>query len=54
MLLATRPAYRRKCAFARRCTCYYLPSQYGRRAKPLRRRAARRAERRQWQRGLVE
>ncbi|MBT2491994.1 hypothetical protein J7E96_26400 [Streptomyces sp. ISL-96] len=54
MPLTTRPGYRRKCAFARRCTCYYLPGQYGRHAKPLRRRAARRAERRQWQRGLSE
>ncbi|WP_406080481.1 hypothetical protein OG468_08620 [Streptomyces zaomyceticus] len=54
MLLATRPGYRRKCAFARRCTCYYQPGQYGRHAKPLRRRAARRAERHQWQRDLSE
>ncbi|MFI1979287.1 hypothetical protein [Streptomyces wedmorensis] len=52
MLLATRPGYRRKCAFARRCTCYYLPGQCSRRAKPLRRRAARRAEQHRWQRGL--
>ncbi|MFE6101300.1 hypothetical protein ACFVQ4_15165 [Streptomyces laurentii] len=53
MLLATRPGYRRKCAFARRrCTCYYLPGQYGRHAKRLRRRAARRAEQHQWQRSL--
>lgn len=49
MLLATRPGYRRECAHARRgCTCYYLPGKYGRRAKPLRRRAARRAEERRW------
>ncbi|MFG3350984.1 hypothetical protein [Streptomyces sp. NPDC048001] len=54
MLLATRPGYRRKCAFARRCTRYYLPGQYGRHAKPLRRRAALRAERRQWWRDLSE
>ncbi|MER5972263.1 hypothetical protein ABT112_21405 [Streptomyces sp. NPDC002055] len=53
MLLATRPGYRRKCAYARRCTCFYLPGQYGRRAKTLRRRAARHAERRQWQRDLL-
>ncbi len=54
MLLATRPGYRRKCAYARCCTCYYLPGQYGRRAKTVRRRAARRAEVRQWQRDLAE
>ncbi|MFE1439193.1 hypothetical protein [Streptomyces sp. NPDC058739] len=47
MLLATPPGYRRECAFTRRCTCYNLPGQYGRRA-------ARRAERRQWQRDLSE
>ncbi|MGW9432625.1 hypothetical protein ACWHA1_32415 [Streptomyces decoyicus] len=52
MFLATRPGYRRKCAYARSCTCFYLPGQYGRRAKLLSRRAARHAERRQWQRGL--
>ncbi|MBB4981513.1 hypothetical protein [Streptomyces nymphaeiformis] len=54
MLLATRPGYRRKCAFARRCTCYYLPGQYSRRAKPLRRRATRRVEQHHWQRDLFE
>ncbi|MFF6884615.1 hypothetical protein ACFY9F_15695 [Streptomyces sp. NPDC012421] len=54
MLLATRPGYRRKCAFARHCTCYHLPGQYGRRAKLLRRRAARRAEQRQWRRRPLE
>ncbi|WP_406281376.1 hypothetical protein [Streptomyces sp. NBC_00209] len=49
MLLATRPGHRRKCAHARRgCTCYYLPGKYGRRAKTLRRRAARRAEEHRW------
>ncbi|MGX1762250.1 hypothetical protein ACWIG5_36025 [Streptomyces lydicus] len=53
MLLATRPGYRRKCAYARRCTCFDLPGQYGRRAKALRRRAARHAERRQWQRDIL-
>lgn len=53
MLLATRPGYRRTCACARRCTCYYLPGQYGRRAKTLRRRAARHAERRRWRRDLA-
>ncbi|MGW1104280.1 hypothetical protein [Streptomyces sp. NPDC002540] len=36
MLLAARPGYRRKRAYARRCTCYYLPRQYGRRAKTIR------------------
>ncbi|MHC5907819.1 hypothetical protein ACVNF4_28600 [Streptomyces sp. S6] len=50
MLLATRPGYRRKCAYAPRCTCYYLRGQYGRRTKTVRRRAARRAEQRQWRR----
>ncbi|QIY53424.1 hypothetical protein HEP86_01465 [Streptomyces sp. RPA4-5] len=53
MLLATRPGYRRKCAYARRCTCFYLPGQYGRRAKRLRRRAARHAERRQREHDLL-
>ncbi|GLW14522.1 hypothetical protein Stsp01_12650 [Streptomyces sp. NBRC 13847] len=52
MLLAARPGYRRKCAYARRCTCFYLPGQYGRRAQYLLRRAARHAERRQWKRDL--
>ncbi|MFE9826428.1 hypothetical protein ACFYSH_30590 [Streptomyces sp. NPDC005791] len=46
MLLATRPGYRRKYAYARRCTCYYLPGQYGRRAKTIRRRAEARLRRR--------
>lgn len=54
MLLAAWPGYRRECGYARRCTCYYLPGQYGRRTKPLRRRAARRAEGRQWRRDLTE
>ncbi|MGQ4352907.1 hypothetical protein [Streptomyces drozdowiczii] len=53
MLLATRPGYRRTCAYARRCTCYYLPGQYGRRAKTIRRRAARRAEAPLWRRDLT-
>lgn len=52
MLLATRPGYRSTCAYAPRCTCYYLPGQYGRRAKTLRRRAARHAERSRWRRYL--
>lgn len=50
MLLATRPGYRRKCVYARRCTCFYLPGQYGRRSKSHRRRTARRTEQRLWQR----
>ncbi|MCX5100378.1 hypothetical protein [Streptomyces sp. NBC_00439] len=55
MLLATRPGHRRTCAYARRgCTCYYLPGQYGRRTKTIRRRAARHAERRQWQRDFAD
>ncbi|MFF5721391.1 hypothetical protein [Streptomyces buecherae] len=54
MLLATRPGYRRECAYARRCTCFYLSGQYGRRAKTLRRRIARRIEQRQWQHALLE
>ncbi|MGC4998495.1 hypothetical protein [Streptomyces sp. DT195] len=53
MLLATRPGYRRKCAYTRRCTCYYLAGQFGRQAKTFRRRAARRAEARQWRRDLA-
>ncbi|WP_329612542.1 hypothetical protein OG244_03920 [Streptomyces brevispora] len=52
MFLATRPGYRRKCAYARRC--FYLPGQYGRRTKTVRRRTARRTEQRQWQRDLAE
>ncbi|MGV9790994.1 hypothetical protein ACWEIK_26115 [Streptomyces sp. NPDC004673] len=54
MLLATRPGYRRKCAYARHCTCYYLAGQYGRRAKTCRRRTARRAEARPWRREPAE
>lgn len=54
MLLANRPGYCRTCAYARRCTCYYLPGQYGRRAKTIRLRAARRAKVRQWRRDLAE
>ncbi|MFJ7946847.1 hypothetical protein ACIQ6K_24810 [Streptomyces sp. NPDC096354] len=55
MLLATRPGYRRTCAYARRgCTCYYLPGQYGRRSRTVRRRAGRYAERRQWQRDFAD
>ncbi|MFD7121063.1 hypothetical protein ACFWAA_29080 [Streptomyces sp. NPDC059922] len=50
MLLATLPGYRRKCAYARRRTCYYLPGQYGRRTKTVRRRA----EQRQWRRDFTE
>ncbi|MGV9318208.1 hypothetical protein [Streptomyces sp. NPDC003660] len=54
MLLATRPGYRRRCAYARRCTRYYLAGQYGRRNSTFRRRAAPRAQARQWHRDPAE
>ncbi|MGW0823758.1 hypothetical protein [Streptomyces sp. NPDC002845] len=46
MLSAARPNFRRACRYARRsCTCYLYPT--GSKAKVLRRRAQRHAEKRQ-------
>lgn len=47
MLGATRPNYRRTCRYPRKgCTCYLYPSTIGSKAKVLRRRAQRHAEKR--------
>ncbi|MDX3775967.1 hypothetical protein [Streptomyces europaeiscabiei] len=48
MLSAARPNFRRACRYTRRgCTCYLYPSTTGSKAKVLRRRAQRHAEKRQ-------
>ncbi|MER7688307.1 hypothetical protein [Streptomyces sp. NPDC097610] len=47
LLGALRPGHRQVCVQAtKHCTCYLYPGQWGRRAKVLRRRAQRYAEKR--------
>lgn len=52
MLGAVRPGHGQTCRYAGRgCTCFLYRGEYGPRAKKLRRRAARHAERRAWRQG---